>query len=128
MSAAEERPGAGPLGQGVIAWFGHNSVAANLMMALILVGGAMTIYTIKQEVFPEFSLDMITITVPYLGAAPEEVKEGVCVRIEEEIQDLDGVGRWVGRVLADDRKQVGRFIVGILDPIVVAGFPAARRR
>ena len=47
----------------------------------------------KREVFPEFSLDIVTVTVPYLGAAPEEVEEGVCVRVEEAIQGLDGIKR-----------------------------------
>ena len=57
-----------------IGWFARNRVAANLMMALIVAGGILSIVTIKQEVFPELSLDTITITVPYLGAAPEEVE------------------------------------------------------
>jgi len=75
-----------------IEWFARNSVAANLMMVLILVAGGYTVLShTKQEVFPEFELDLISIRVPYLGAAPEEVEEGVCVRIEEAIQGLDGV-------------------------------------
>jgi multidrug efflux pump subunit AcrB len=74
-----------------IAWFARNKVAANLLMALILAGGALTIFNLKKEVFPEFSLGLIVITVPYLGAAPEEVEEGVNLRIEEAIQGLDGV-------------------------------------
>jgi len=74
-----------------IAWFARNGVAANLMMVLILVAGVMTLSRVKVEVFPEFSLDLITISVEYLGASPEEVEEGVNIRIEEEIQGLDGV-------------------------------------
>jgi multidrug efflux pump subunit AcrB len=92
-----------------IPWFVRNGVAANLLMAVIVLGGIVTVFglplnklhpaapeikpVLRQEVFPEFSLDLITITVPYLGAAPEEVEEGICLRIEEEIQDLDGVKR-----------------------------------
>ena len=77
--------------KGFIDWFAKNPVAANLLMAFILVSGMITAFTIKQEVFPEFSLDLITVTVPYLGAAPEEVEEGVCIRVEEAIQGLEGV-------------------------------------
>ena len=73
--------------KGAIAWFAENSVAANLLMLLIIGGGFLALGSIKQEVFPEVSLDMITITVPYPGAAPEEVEEAVCVRIEEEITE-----------------------------------------
>jgi multidrug efflux pump subunit AcrB len=78
---------------GSIGWFAKNSVAANLLMLLILTGGLITVFVVRQEVFPEFSLDLITVTVEYRGAAPAEVEEGVCVRIEEAIQGLDGVKR-----------------------------------
>jgi multidrug efflux pump subunit AcrB len=88
-----------------ISWFAKNRVAANLIMIVALIGGAAAIFglplekitgkeqasVIKQEVFPEFSLDLITVTVLYLGAAPTEVEEGVCVRIEEAVQGLDGI-------------------------------------
>ena len=74
-----------------IAWFANNPVAANLLMLFILVGGAVTLLSLRQEVFPEFSTDTITVTVPYLGAAPEEVEEGVCIRIEEQIQGINGI-------------------------------------
>ncbi|MFQ5524863.1 MAG: efflux RND transporter permease subunit [Thermoanaerobaculia bacterium] len=76
---------------GAIRWFARNGVAANLLMVFIIVTGLMTVFGIKREVFPEFSIDMITIAVPYPGAAPEEVEEGVVVRVEEAIQDLAGI-------------------------------------
>ena len=79
--------------KGPIDWFARNSVAANLLMLLIMAGGLFTVATIKREVFPEFSLDMITVQVSYRGAAPEEVEEGVCVRVEEAIQGVDGIKR-----------------------------------
>ncbi len=75
----------------MIAWFAKNSVAANLLMFVIMAAGLVAILTVKQEVFPEFSLDLITVTVPYPGAAPEEVEEAVCIRIEEEIDGIDGI-------------------------------------
>ena len=75
----------------IIAWFAHNSVAANLLMVFIIVSGAMSAFTVKQEVFPEFSLDRITIEVPYLGAAPEEVEQAVNIRLEEAVQGIDGI-------------------------------------
>jgi len=74
-----------------IAWFVHNPVAANLLMLFILVGGGITVFSLRHEVFPEFSTDRITVSVPYLGAAPEEVEEAVCVRIEEQIQGINGI-------------------------------------
>ena len=64
--------------KGLLAWFAQNHVAANLLMCLIIAGGLLTIFTVKKEVFPELSVDMITITVPYRGASPEDVENGVC--------------------------------------------------
>lgn len=75
----------------LIEWFANNSVTANLLMAAIIILGALTIGSIKIEVFPEASPDMVTVSVVYRGAAPEEVEEGVCVRIEEAVQDIDGI-------------------------------------
>ena len=69
----------------------RNSVAANLLMILIAVSGFIAITTVTEEVFPEIELDRIRISVPYLGAAPEEVEEAVVIRIEEAIQGLDGI-------------------------------------
>ena len=74
-----------------VEWFAKNGVAANLIMILIVFGGFLTVFNLKQEVMPEFSLDMIAISVEYLGAAPQEVEESVCTRIEEAIQGLDGI-------------------------------------
>ncbi len=75
----------------MIAWFTRNGVAANLLMAVMVFGGIFSLMNIKRELFPEFSLDIITVTVPYLGASPEEVEEAVVVRIEEAVQGLDGI-------------------------------------
>ncbi len=74
-----------------IEWFAHNKVAANLLMIFILAAGLMTLANVPQEVFPEFELDMISVAVVYLGAAPEEVEQAVNVRIEEAVQGLDGI-------------------------------------
>ena len=79
--------------RGMIDWFAHNGVAANLLMLMIIAGGILATFSVREEVFPEIELDMINIEVPYLGAAPEEVEEAVNVRIEEQIQGIDGINR-----------------------------------
>jgi multidrug efflux pump subunit AcrB len=81
----------------ILEWFAKNPVAANLVMVLIVAGGLLTLPGIKQEVFPEIASDLINISVPYLGAAPEEVEEAICVRIEEEVQSLEGIKRITSR-------------------------------
>ena len=75
----------------MIDWFARNSVAANLMMAFILVSGVLATTNVREESFPEIELDRINVEVPYLGAAPEEVEQAVNVRIEEAIQGIDGI-------------------------------------
>ena len=88
-----------------IEWFTRNPVAANLIMVLIVGGGLVSLFggTIIQEVFPEFSIDLITIQVPYPGAAPEEVEEAICLRIEEAVQGLDGIKK----LTSNARENVG---------------------
>ena len=76
-----------------ISWFARNPVAANLLMFLIIIGGLSAVPAIKQQVFPDLEINVIQIGVPYLGASPEEVEEGVCIRIEEELQGADGIER-----------------------------------
>ena len=75
----------------MIGWFAQNPVAANLLMIFLVVGGLIAAFNVRAEVFPEIALDRIVVEVPYLGAAPEEVEEAVCVRIEESIQGIDGI-------------------------------------
>ena len=75
----------------IIEWFARNHVAANLLMALLVVGGLFTLPVIKQEVFPEIQLPVLSISVEYPGASPKEVEAGICVRIEQAIQGLQGV-------------------------------------
>ena len=76
---------------GMINWFARNSVAANLLMVFIIVSGIIALFNVRGETFPELSLDMVNVEVPYLGAAPEEVEEAVCIRIEEAIHGIDGI-------------------------------------
>lgn len=77
--------------RGIVAWFARNPVAANLLMFLIGVGGLLSIPRLQQKTFPDVDIDVISVAVPYLGAAPEEVEQGVCIRIEEEIHGLNGI-------------------------------------
>ena len=74
-----------------IGWLARNPVAANLLMMLIVVSGFTGAAAVTEEVMPELDLRRIRVQVPYLGAAPEEVESGVVVRIEEAVQNIDGV-------------------------------------
>jgi len=74
-----------------VRWMASNHVAANLLMLIFIVGGLILAPRVQQEVFPEVSLDMISISVPYPGAGPEEVEEGILLKIEENLTGVDGI-------------------------------------
>jgi multidrug efflux pump subunit AcrB len=76
--------------KGPIAWMAGHSVAANLLMLVLLIGGIVLAYNIKKEVFPYFDMDMVRITVPYPGASPQEVEQGILLAIEEAVEGLEG--------------------------------------
>ena len=78
---------------GALAWMARNPVAANLLMVVLLAGGVLGLTRIKQEVFPEFELDTIAITVAYPGASPAEVEQGIVLAVEEAVRGIDGVKR-----------------------------------
>jgi len=80
-----------PSQKGLLAWMARNHVAANLLMLSLLGGGLMVAWDIKQEVFPEYVLDFVDVSVSYPGSSPEEVEEGIVLAVEEEIRALDGI-------------------------------------
>ncbi|EMB18348.1 efflux RND transporter permease subunit [Rhodopirellula europaea] len=76
---------------GPIAWMARNSIAANLLMLLLLGGGIWSAYAIQKEVFPQFQLDIVEVAVGYPGAAPEEVEQGILRPIEEAVRGVEGI-------------------------------------
>jgi multidrug efflux pump subunit AcrB len=77
--------------KGPLAWMVFNRVTPNLIMLVLIIGGLIMARSIKQEVFPEFDLDLVTVRVPYPGASPEEVEQGIILAIEENIRGIDGI-------------------------------------
>ena len=77
--------------KGLIAWMVHNSIAAHLIMFLLLGGGAWTAITMQKEVDPEFALDTVDVRVAYPGAAPAEVEQGILLPVEEAARGVPGI-------------------------------------
>jgi len=103
-------------------WSIKNNVTVNLIMVFIIMAGLFTVMNMRREMFPQFSLDMIVVSVPYPGSSPEEVEEGICVKIEERIESIEGIQRIVstaregnGEVLAE--LETGADTQKILDDI-----------
>ncbi len=93
MSASSADPEDRFAASSLIAWFIRNPVAANLLMVILLVGGTLTAATMRTEVFPTIEPGIITVSVPFPGATPAEVEEGITRRVEEAVLGLDGVDR-----------------------------------
>ncbi|HKK76937.1 MAG TPA: efflux RND transporter permease subunit [Saprospiraceae bacterium] len=80
-----------PKRRGMIEFMARNAVAANLLMLLLLVGGLYTMYSIQKEVFPQFQLDFVNVSVTYPGASPEEVEQGILMPVEETVRGIQGI-------------------------------------
>ena len=80
-----------PSHTGPIAWMARNSIAANLLMLIFLGGGLWTAFTIQKEVFPQFQLDIVRISVTYPGASPAEVEQGIILPVEEAVKGVQGI-------------------------------------
>lgn len=78
---------------GIIAWFAKNHIAANLLMLLIVLLGINSALTIKKELLPKFATNVIVISMVYPGAAPGEVEQGITLKIEEAIKDIEAIKR-----------------------------------
>ena len=76
-------------------WSIKNTVSVNLIMVFILVAGLVTVMKMRREMMPQFALDMIFVSVDYPGSSPEEVEEGICIKIEEQIEGIEGIDRMI---------------------------------
>jgi multidrug efflux pump subunit AcrB len=124
--------------KGLIDWFATNKVAANLLMLFIFVAGGLTLTTLKYEVFPAIDPNLVSVTVVHPGTTPEEIEEGICVKVEEAIRGLDGVQRvtstateGVGRIMAELETNVDK--QAVLDDVKarvdsISTFPAEAER
>ena len=74
-----------------ISLMARNHVASNLIMLVLIVGGAFTMYNIQKEVFPQFQLDFVEVSVTYPGASPEEVEQGILMPVEETVRGIQGI-------------------------------------
>ncbi len=112
-------------GKGPLAWMAKNSVASNLLMFGLIFGGLLFAYRIKQEVFPEFELDIVLVQVAYPGASPEEVERGVTATIEEGIRGIDGIKEISSTSAEGGASVVAELLLGAPTDRVLADVKAA---
>jgi multidrug efflux pump subunit AcrB len=77
--------------RGIIPWFARNSVAANLLLILIISLGLMQMGKLRKEAFPSLSPNSLTVSVTYDSGSAKQSEEGLAIKIEEELEDVLGI-------------------------------------
>ncbi len=111
----------------------NNKVASNLLMILCLAGGIFVFTQTTQEVFPDFDMDTVSVSVSYPGASPEEIEKSIVLALEDSIGEIDGIGEVISyssegsarvtlEVLkSDDRMRIAQDLKSAVDRI--SSFP-----
>jgi multidrug efflux pump subunit AcrB len=111
---------------------------ANLIIAIVLIGGYFGISNMKLSFFPEISSRTIIVNVQYLGASPVEMEEGVTSLVEEAIHGIAGI-KEVTSTSRENSARISIEITGIadIDEVLtevknavdgIAGFPSGAER
>jgi HAE1 family hydrophobic/amphiphilic exporter-1 len=74
-------------------WSVRNRVTVNLLMIFVALAGILSLRQMRREMFPQFTLDMVLVEMAYPGATPEEVEEGICIKIEEKIKGVEDIDK-----------------------------------
>lgn len=102
--------------RGFIKAFARNRVFANMLLGMIVLSGLLAAANIIRETFPEFSLDLISVTVPWPGADPEEVEEGISIKLEQAVMGIPGIRQYD----TVSRENMGMLLVEVRDNYDVA--------
>jgi HAE1 family hydrophobic/amphiphilic exporter-1 len=94
-------------------WSVEHRVTVNLLMVFVITLGLLALTRMKREVFPQFSLDMIYVRVEYPGASPEEIEEGITVKIEEKIKSVEGIKK----IISKAQEGVGTVLLELKDDV-----------
>lgn len=76
---------------GLLALFARHPTAANLVLVLMIICGLAALTQVNRQFFPDFGIDMVTVTVSWPGASAADVDENIVQGIEPELRFLDGV-------------------------------------
>ncbi len=69
--------------------FAHHRVAANLLMVLMLLSGAFALRQLNVQFFPDFELEIVTVTTPWRGTSAEDVEVGITTPLEQRLRTVD---------------------------------------
>ena len=77
----------------VVAFFIRFPLWTNVLMISVFLFGFFALAGMRYSFFPELTPNFITVQVVYPGASPEEIEEGVVLKIEENLDGLEGIDR-----------------------------------
>ena len=122
----------------MIRWWASNSVAANLLMVALFIGGIVSFLTIDREMEPYVEFPGAVVNVTWLGASPEDVEEQIVIRLEEALSTVQGMHRMQsfaeesgGRIIVEGTSDLdeGRFLEEVKRKVdAINTFPAAAER
>ncbi|WP_440055413.1 efflux RND transporter permease subunit [Pseudoalteromonas sp. T1lg65] len=78
---------------GVISWFTKNPVAANLLMAAVIILGLSVAGNLRKEAFPDRAPDTVQVAVTYPSGSATQAEQGIAMTIESALQSVVGIKR-----------------------------------
>ncbi|WDD97990.1 efflux RND transporter permease subunit [Thalassomonas actiniarum] len=95
----------------MIRYFTAHPTAANLLMLLLIFMGISVLPDIKRETFPEVKAYSLQVNVPYPGATPVDVEQGICLPLEDA---LDGIS-FIEEKVCEARQNLGLMTIKMLE-------------
>ncbi len=71
--------------------FANHRVAANLLMVIMLLAGALALHKLNVQFFPNFALDMVAVNTLWSGASAEDVETGITIPLEQRLRNVDNL-------------------------------------
>ncbi|MDO6707527.1 efflux RND transporter permease subunit [Photobacterium sp. 1_MG-2023] len=72
----------------MIRYFASHPTAAHLLMILLILAGLLTLPSLQRETFPRLASDTVRVLVPYPGASPRDVENGICRPLEDATEAI----------------------------------------
>jgi multidrug efflux pump subunit AcrB len=98
---------------GLIGLFARHPVAANLLMLIMLMAGAVALHKLNVQFFPNFALEMVQVRVVWPGANAEDVERSITVPIEQALRNEDGLDQMTSTSSAGASLVVLRYKDGV---------------
>ncbi len=92
---------------GMIGLFARHPTAANLLMIMMLIAGALSLTRQNTQFFPDFSIEFVSVVVTWPGASASDVEANIVEALEPDLRQIDDVKN----VLGTAKEGVGQIAV-----------------